>query len=240
MRGEEARGRLVRLARPDHDARQPNADAVEKAAAGVIGEQELDRRLLRAVGRQRREVEFVADRRRKRRAEHRDRRGEDEPRSIAVADRADRLEQRARAVEIDPHALLEIEFGLAGDHAGKMEDHVGRPATAAAHGADRRYRRRGLRLCRRNAPALAGRRRRSASACRSARPLSVPSRDKPRRQLAADHAGGASDQNVHQGLPLSMSWSAKADHPVVTALASLIAEQISNSSGYWIVRFRGR
>ena len=123
--GEETRSRLVRLARPHHDARQPDADAVAEAAPGVVGEQRFADRLLRAVGGERREMKVVGDRLRERRAEHRDRGGVDEPRPIAVAGRADRLEQRTRAVEIDAIALVEIELGFAGHHAGEMEDRIG-------------------------------------------------------------------------------------------------------------------
>ena len=68
--------------------------------------------------------ELVADRVGERRAEHRDRRGEDHPRLVAVAGLADRLEQLARAVEIDAVALLEIGLGFARDDRGEMEDHV--------------------------------------------------------------------------------------------------------------------
>ena len=53
---------LFGVARPHADGRQPDADAVEEALAGVVGEQQLADRLLRAVGRQRRVVELVVDR----------------------------------------------------------------------------------------------------------------------------------------------------------------------------------
>ena len=59
--GEEARGRLVRLAGPDADGRQADANAVEEAAARIVGEQKLADRLLRAVGGERRVEELVAD-----------------------------------------------------------------------------------------------------------------------------------------------------------------------------------
>src|SRR5438034_58351 len=61
---------------------------------------------------------IVGDRGRKWRAEHRDGGGVDQARPIAVADRTNRFEQRARAVEVDAIALVEIEFGFAGDDAG--------------------------------------------------------------------------------------------------------------------------
>src|SRR5438552_17589976 len=57
-------------------------------------------------------------------AEHRDRRGEDEPRTIAIADGPNGFEQRARTVEIDAHPLLEVEFGFGGNHRGEMKDNV--------------------------------------------------------------------------------------------------------------------
>ena len=39
--------------------------------------------------------------------------------------RADRLQQRARAVHVDAVALVELLLGLARDDGGEMEDHVG-------------------------------------------------------------------------------------------------------------------
>ena len=59
-----------------------NADAVEKAAARIVGEQQLADRLLRAVAGERGREEFIVDRFGEGRAEHRDRRGEDEARHI--------------------------------------------------------------------------------------------------------------------------------------------------------------
>ena len=70
-------------------------------------------------------MKFVRDRVGKRRAEHRDRRGEDKARTITVADAANGLDQRARAVEIDVHAFLEIELGLARNDGREMKDHIG-------------------------------------------------------------------------------------------------------------------
>ncbi len=43
--GEETGRCLVRLARPHHDAREPDADTIDKAAARVVGEEKLDRPL---------------------------------------------------------------------------------------------------------------------------------------------------------------------------------------------------
>ena len=53
--GEEARRRLVGLAGPHADRRQPDADAVEEAAPGVVGKQQFADRLLRAVAGERRQ-----------------------------------------------------------------------------------------------------------------------------------------------------------------------------------------
>src|SRR5262249_43305813 len=113
--GEEAGSRLVGQTGTDADGRQADADAVDEAAAGIVGEQQLVDRLLGAVAQQWRVEELVADRLRERRAEHRNRGGEDETRPIAVADLADGVEQHPGAVEIDAVALVEIELGLARD-----------------------------------------------------------------------------------------------------------------------------
>src|ERR1700690_2221111 len=71
--GEETRRCFVRFARPHHDRWQSDPDAFEKAAPRIISQQQFADRLLRAVGSERREMEFFADRFRKRRAEYRDR-----------------------------------------------------------------------------------------------------------------------------------------------------------------------
>jgi hypothetical protein len=59
--GEEAGCRLVGFARADADRRQPDADAVENIEPRIVGEKQLADRLLRAVARQRRGEELVAD-----------------------------------------------------------------------------------------------------------------------------------------------------------------------------------
>ena len=66
--GEESRRRLVGLARPHHDRRQPDADALAEAAPRVVGEHRLAHRLLGAVGGQRRQVKLVGNGVRERRA----------------------------------------------------------------------------------------------------------------------------------------------------------------------------
>ena len=123
--GEESGRRLVGQAGADADGRQPDADAVHETAARIVGQQQFADRLLGAVAEQRRVEELVADGVGKRRAEHRDRRGEHHARLVAAADQPDGVEQHPRAVEIDAIALVEIELGLAGDDGREMEDHIG-------------------------------------------------------------------------------------------------------------------
>ena len=142
-------------------------------------------------------MEVVGDGFRKWRAEHRDRRGEHDFRLVAIADGADRFEQRARAVEIDAIALLEIGFRLARYHAGEMKDHV------------RLLRHRFFRSARRGeigGPGLdvigkAGRPcRRDDVDQRQFFDRLVAERavdDEPLGQLAADHAGRAGDKDMH-------------------------------------------
>src|SRR5258708_15757951 len=153
-------------------------------------------------------MKIVGDRIRKRRPEHRDRRGEDEARTITVAGGADRFNERARAVEIDVDAFLEMELRLAGHHCGEREDQVGPPG-------DRGARRRGI-------GDIGGAGRDAAGkALRLLRSTDVDQRElvdrlaveraggnEARHELAPDHSGGAGDENVH-GLPAaSLPYSA--------------------------------
>ena len=149
-------------------------------------------------------MKIVGDGRRERRAEHRDRRGEDEPRPIAAAGRADGFEQRTRAVEIDPHALVEIELGLAGHHAGQMKDHLGPAGDGGTHG--RRIGdigRGGLDFAGEFVGLLRGDdidQRELVDGSAVERAVS----DEPRYELAPDHARGAGDENMHRlSVPLS-------------------------------------
>jgi len=121
-----------------------------KPAARIVGEQEFADRLLGAVTQQRRLKEFVADGLRKRCAEYRDRGSEHDPRFVAAANEPDSIQQHPRAVEIDPVALVEIEFSLAGDDRRQMKDHIGpirdqlcgrtRYGEVGGHGIDRKSR----------------------------------------------------------------------------------------------------
>src|SRR5258708_162014 len=81
--------------------RVQDADAVHKTAARIIGQQQFADRLLGAVAEQRRMEEFIADGLGKRRAEHRDRRGEHHAGLVTAADQPDGVEQHPRAIEID-------------------------------------------------------------------------------------------------------------------------------------------
>src|SRR2546428_167557 len=85
----EARLRPVWRTRTDTDGRQPDADAVEKAAPRVVGQEQLANRFLSAVARERRGRVVVADHVGERSAEHCDRRGEDDSRAVPLVGRAD-------------------------------------------------------------------------------------------------------------------------------------------------------
>jgi hypothetical protein len=195
--GEKPGSRGVRLARPHHHAGQPYAHAFAEAAPGVVGEQQLSDRLLRAVGGKRREMEVIGNGVGKRRAEHRNRRSEDELRPVAVADGAHRFQKRARSVEVDAIAFFEIELRFTGDDAGEMEDRL-RPwrdcfggfAGGGEIGAD------GLHLAR----WLRGRRRRDDVEQRELfdrLTVELARAVEPLAELAADHAGRPGDENVH-------------------------------------------
>ena len=192
----------------------------------VVGEHLLAHHLLRAVGGQRRQVEFVGDGVRKRRAEHRDRGGEDHAGLVAVAGLADRLEQRPGAVEVDVIALLQIDLGLAGHDPGEMEDHV-RPLGDGLHGDGRIGEIAGPHL---HMIGEAGRPGRGDDVHqrelfdRLAVQRAVD--DQPLDQLAADHAGRAGDENVHsfpQTFPSSFRGRPKAG----TRNPDIRSEQVS-------------
>jgi hypothetical protein len=102
-----------------------------KPRAGVVGQLELAHRLLRAVGGQRREMEFIADHVGEWRAIGGAGRREDQPRPVAVADGTDRLEQREHAVEIAAIALLEVELSLGGHDARSVKDELRAPGDEA-------------------------------------------------------------------------------------------------------------
>ena len=67
-----------------------------------------------------------------------ERAGEDEAR--APAGGAHRLEEHAGAVEVDPHAEVEVGLGVGTDDGGQMPDDVGLGGEAADGGRDRRCR----------------------------------------------------------------------------------------------------
>ena len=145
--------------------------------------------------------EFVADLFRERRAEHRDRGREHQPRLVAAAGVADGVDQVARSVEIDPVALVELGLGLAGDDCGEMKDHVRpmrdqrfRRAGIGKIGSHDAYRDRGIRRLRRRHHVL---QRHAGDLVRAEAAVA----QQPLGQLAAHHAGGAENQNVQDPSP---------------------------------------
>ena len=68
---EKAGGGLVGFARPDADGRKADPDAVEEAAPRIVGQQQLADGLLRAIAREGRQKELVADGLREWRSEYR-------------------------------------------------------------------------------------------------------------------------------------------------------------------------
>src|SRR6266436_3974984 len=201
--GEESGSRLVGKTGTDANGREPDADAVHKTAARIVGQQKFADRLLGAVAQQRRVKELVADRFRKRGAEHRDRRSEYDARLVAAAGKPDRIEQHPRAVEVDPIALVEIELGLAGDDSRQMEDHIG-PIRDQLFGDARNREIAGHRIDRKS---------RFVGLCGSNHVLQRHAADitlaetsvaqQPLGQFAADHAGRAENQNVQDPTPCS-------------------------------------
>ena len=171
--------------------------AVEEAAPRVVGKQELADRLLRAVARERGQEELVADRLRKGRTEHSDRGGEDDAGLVAVADLADRVEQVARAVEIDPVALVEIGLRLAGYDRSEVEDQVG----AIGDKLLRLARRGEIRNPRLDLERRAGRDLRRHDVVQ--RQLfdgglaEAPVAGEPFGEFAADHSAAAENENMH-------------------------------------------
>ncbi|MET3241333.1 hypothetical protein ABIF36_006821 [Bradyrhizobium japonicum] len=119
-------------------------------------------------------------------------------RLVAAADEADRVEQHSRAVEIDAVALVEIEFGLARDDRGEMEDRVrasgdqlfGRPrhGEIARHRLDRKT---GLLRLLGLDHVVHG----QLGDLALAEPAVA---QQPFAEFTADHAGGAQNQNVQE------------------------------------------
>src|SRR6185312_11967808 len=101
--GEKPGGCGIWLAGPDDDGGQPDADAVDKSLARIVGEQQLVDRLLRTVAGEWRLEELVGNGLRERRAEHRNRGGEDEPRQVRLLQPflPDGLKQETHAIEVD-------------------------------------------------------------------------------------------------------------------------------------------
>ena len=146
--------------------------AVHEPAPGVVGQQQLADGLLGAVAGQRGEVVVVRDRCGQRRTVDRDRGGEHQPGPVAVGGvpGADRLQQVAGAVQVDPVALVEVGLGLPGHHRGQVDRSrpAGRPPRPRRR-PDRRGRRGGVHGSRSSRPAGRVRSRRAASGGRGRR-----------------------------------------------------------------------
>ena len=82
--GEKARCRRIGCARTHANRRQADADAVEKALAGIIGQQQFPDGFLRPVGGQRGGEKLVANGGREGGAKNRNRGGEDHARMIST------------------------------------------------------------------------------------------------------------------------------------------------------------
>ena len=173
-------------------------------APGVVGQQQLADRLLRAVAGQGRRVILVRDREGQRRADDCDGRGEDHARAVALL-RADRVEEVPRAVQVDRIALVEIRLGLARDDGGEVEDHV-RPVR---HHAGTRSRLRQIGRQRRDrATETLGPFRRDQIGQRQLRDLASAQAAVPcqtRGQFAAQHPCRARDQDMH-GSPFAFLY----------------------------------
>ena len=172
----ERRRGLVRLAGTHGDGRQPQGAAVDEALARHVVDQVFADRLLRAVRGLRRQRRVVGHRIGQRAAEHRERAREHEFRRRGQAAAA--LEQRARRVEVDAHADVEVRLGLAAHDGGEMEHGIGVGGERRVRSPrDRRDRRRRTARADRRSPARARRRaarsRGRSRACR-ARRSSVP------------------------------------------------------------------
>ena len=100
-----------------------SAAAVDEALAGVVGDQQLGDRFLGAVRRLRRERRRLEHDLRQRAAVDRNRTGKHHagPMPCRPAD----LEQHARAVEIHPHAEIEVGLRLAADDGREVKDRRG-------------------------------------------------------------------------------------------------------------------
>jgi hypothetical protein len=119
----EGRCRQVWLARPHDDGGQAQGARIDEALARIVRAEQLAHHFLAAVGGLRRGAEIVGDHvgqvaaiGRQRRREHK---------LDGLRQRAARLEHDARAVEVDAVAEVEIALRTGADHAREMEDGTG-------------------------------------------------------------------------------------------------------------------
>ena len=102
---------------------KPQAAPVEEALARVVVDQQLAHRLLRAVGRLRRQRLRVRHDVGQRAAEHGDRAREHD--LGRMGEGAAAFEQVPRRVDVDAPAEVEVRLGLAAHHRGEVKDAVG-------------------------------------------------------------------------------------------------------------------
>ena len=227
-REEPGRG-LVRSPRTDADGGQPDPDAVDEAAPGVVGQQQLPDRLLGAVAGERRVLEVLGDGVGQRRAVDRDRGREDQPGVVAAGACATRMASSSARVpsRLTRVALLEVRLGLTGHHGCEVEDQIG----LARHQTLGLARRRQVGDDRLDLSSGAGRRLRRNHIGQGhpfdGAATDVPVRHQPGGQLAADHPGRTQDQDVQRNPPSGAS-DVEADlghvtvvHHAVRTLASL-------------------
>src|SRR5215208_6060339 len=205
---KEAGSGFVGSPRTDADGGQPDPDAVEESATGVIGEQKLSDCLLGAVAGERRFVEVLWNGIGQWSAVDSNRGSEDETRLVTAegARRPDGLEQAPSAVEIDPVTLLEFGLSLTRHDRREMEDHIRMTLHQPVGLARRRE------ICGDQLDP-------TSVACRLLREDDVGQRqpfdgatgkvaasDQPGSKLTTDHAGRAQDQDVHNtSLPQARS-----------------------------------
>jgi hypothetical protein len=118
---DEAGGRRIGLARANYHRRQARRSSVEKAFAAIVVDQKLKDRLGDAVGGLWRLLGGVPDNRRHG-AAAKDGDGAGKNQTGLARLPAQRFQDMAPTVEIDPHGKVEVFFAAAAHHRGQVED----------------------------------------------------------------------------------------------------------------------